>query len=341
MSFHRRLIGMALCFLGTVIAGSFPAHAADDGFYKGKTFNIVVGFPTGGGNDVYARLIARRLPQYIPGEPAVIVQNMPAAGSLVAVKYLDATAPRDGTVMVNFQSGLITESIVSPEKVAIDFRNFNWIGVPTGEYRVCYGFGPNGVKSWHELMARKQFVLGASAKGNAAYINEATLRDVFNAPIKIVLGYKGRNDQQIAIENGELDGDCGSMSSSPQAWIRDKKLHPFVRFTKFRPAEIPESATYIGDIATTEEQKELLSVLNAADELGRTFIMSKQVPAQQVRIMRDAFNKVMKDKELLAEAAKLHMPVNPLTGEQAQAVVERMMSSASPAVIAKAKAIYE
>jgi tripartite-type tricarboxylate transporter receptor subunit TctC len=341
MSFHRRSIAVALCVTTMLVAGSIRARAEDSGFYKGKTFNIVVGFPTGGGNDVYSRLIARRLPQYIPGEPAVIVQNMPAAGSMVAVKHLDANAPRDGTVMVNFQSGLITESIVSPEKVTIDFRNFSWIGVATGEYRVCYGFGPDGVKSWADLMARKQFVLGASAKGNAAYINAATLRDVFNAPIKIVLGYKGRNDQQIAIENGELDGDCGSMSSSPQAWIRDKKLHPFVRFTEFRPPEIPESATYIGDIATTEEQKELLSVLNAADELGRTFIMSKQVPADRVRTMRDAFNKVMEDKELLAEAEKLHLPVNPLTGEQAQAVVERMMSSASPEVVAKAKDIYE
>ena len=126
---------------------------------------------------------------HIPGHPTVIVQNMPGAGSLVATRSLDMTQPKDGTVMVTFDPGLITQSLVQPEMVKLDFRRYAWIGITTPNFRVCYGFGPDGVKSWDDMMHRKQFILGAAAKGSGDYVNGATLREVFAAPVKQVLGF--------------------------------------------------------------------------------------------------------------------------------------------------------
>ena len=328
---------LPLVLAGLVVAPTF-GHADD--FYKGKTFTIVVGFSPGGGYDVNARALARHLSAHIPGNPNIIVQNMPGAGSLTSVRYLDVTAPKDGTVMTIFNPGLVTQSIMQPDKVRLDFRKFDWIGVVTPDFRVCYGFGPNGVKSWDDMMHRKEFVLGSTARGSGNYINGATLREVFHAPIKQILGFPGSAEQRLAIERGELDGDCGSYSSIPIEWIRDGSAHNFVRFTEKRPPEIPESAAYIGTFATTDEQRQILDVLDASDEVGRPFIMSKQVPPDRVAIIRKAFNDTMQDKEFRAEMDKQQLPLNPLTGEEAETIVAKMMS-APPAVVAKALAIYE
>jgi len=315
-----------------------PLAHADD--LKGKTVTIVVGFSPAGGYDVNARTLARHLPRHIPGNPTIIVQNLPGAGSLTSVRYLDVNAPKDGTVMTIFNPGLVTQSIVEPGKVNLDFRKFAWVGVITPDFRVCYGFGPNGVKSWDDMMRRKEFILGSTARGSGNYVNGATLRQVFHAPVKQILGFPGSAEQRIAIERGELDGDCGSFSSIPAAWVNERKVHPFVRFTEKRPPEIPESAIFINTFAKTEEQKQLLDVLNAADLVGRPFIMSKQVPAERVAMMRKAFNETMQDKAFLADMEKQQLPVNPLTGEEAEATIGKMMN-VSPGIAAKAKAIYE
>jgi tripartite-type tricarboxylate transporter receptor subunit TctC len=242
--------------------------------------------------------------------------------------------------MTIFNPGLVTQSIIAPEKVQLDFRKYGWVGVITPDFRVCYGYGPNGVKSWDDMMHRKEFVLGSTARGSGNYINGATLREVFHAPIKQILGFPGSAEQRLAIERGELDGDCGSYSSIPVEWVRERLAHPFVRFTDQRPPEIPESAVFVGSFAKTEEQKQILDVLDASDEVGRPFVMSKQVPAERVAIIRKAFDDTMKDKDFLADSDKQQLPVNPLTGQEAEAIVAKMMNAA-PAVVAKAKAIYE
>jgi tripartite-type tricarboxylate transporter receptor subunit TctC len=301
---------------------------------------IVVGVGVGSGYDLNARLLARHLAAHIPGNPTLIVQNQPGAGSLTAVRSLDSTALKDGTVMVIFNAGLVTQSIVEPQMERLDFRKLAWIGTVTPDFRVCYGFGPNGVKSWDDMMKRKEFILGSTAKGSGNYINGATLRVVFNAPVRQILGFPGSADQRIAIERGELDGDCGSYSSIPLDWITSKKAHPFVRFIERRPPEIPESAVYIGNFAKTDEQKQILDVVNSGDEVGRPFVMSNQVPPDRLAIIRKAFNETMADPAFLADMAKQQLPVNPLTAEESEKILAKL-EKASPAAIAKAKAIYQ
>jgi tripartite-type tricarboxylate transporter receptor subunit TctC len=315
-----------------------PARADD--FYKGKIFTIVVGFTPAGGYDVYARNLARYIGNHIPGNPTVIVQNMPSAGSLTAVRYLNLTAPKDGTVMVIFNPGMVTQSIVQPDKINLDFRQYSWVGVVTPDYRVCYGYGDKAPKTWDEMMSRKEFILGSTGKSSGNYINGATLREVFHAPVKQIMGYPGSAEQRLAIEQGALDGDCGSYSSVPQEWINKGLVHTFVRFTKNRPDEIPENAVYIGGFAKGDEQQQLLDLLNGGDEIGRPFVMSKGVPADRLAIIRKAFDDTMKDPAFLADMAKQQLPVHPLTGDEAEKIVNGLLGAPAN-VVARAKAIYE
>jgi tripartite-type tricarboxylate transporter receptor subunit TctC len=329
---------VACVLIGT---GAFAAPARADDFYKGKTFTIVVGFSPAGGFDNYARVLARHLGNHIPGKPTVIVQNMPGAGSLTSVRYLDLTAPKDGTVMTIFNPGLVTQSIVQPERVNLDFRKISWVGVVTPDFRVCYGYGPNGITSWDQLMhGGKQFIIGSTGKASGNYINGATLRIVFHAPVKQVLGFPGSAEQRLAIEQGELDGDCGSFSSIPLDWIHKGLVHAFVRFIDNRPPEIPESASYIGTFATSDEQKQLLRLLNGGDEVGRPFIMSKQVPADRLAIIRKAFDDTMTDPGFVADMAKEELPMHPLTGQDAEKIINDLMNVPA-SVVAQAKPIYE
>jgi len=328
--------------LPTVVAGALlqtPFAQAQD-FYKGKTVTIIVGFTPGGGYDAVARAVSRRLADHIPGNPTVIVQNMPGAGSLTSVRSLDVNAAKDGTVMATFNAGLVTQSIVQPDKVNLDFGKFSWIGVVSPDFRVCYGFGPKGVRTWDDMMSRKEFILGATGRGSGNYINGATLREVFKAPIKQILGFPGSAEQRLGIERGELDGDCGSFSSIPVEWVRDGQAHPFVRFTERKPPEIPDAATYVGTFAKTEEQKLTLTLLDAADEVGRPFVMSKQVPPERVAIMRKAFDDTMKDKAFLADMDKQQLPVIPLASKEAEDIIAKLVSS-PPNIVAKAREIYE
>ena len=318
---------------------SGPAGAADD-FYKDKTISVVVGFTPGGGYDAYGRQLARFLPEHIPGKPNVIVQNMPGAGSMTAVRALDATQPKDGTVIVIFNPGLIVQSVVQPEKAPVDFHKYVFVGTVTPDFRVCYGFGPNGVKSWEDMMSRKEFILGATGKGSGNYVNGATMREVFNAPVKQILGFPGSNEQRLAVERGELDGDCGSFNSLPADWVREGRVHPFVRFTGEKEADMPDSARFINDFATTQEQKDLLAVVNAEDEVGRPFIVSRDIPADRLAILRKAFDAMVADPAFKAEMAKQNFPVHPIDGVGSDKILARMLKT--PRAIAdKARKIFD
>ena len=338
MLMTRVAVAMILASCGT--AG---ALAQSDDFYKGKTFTIVVGSTPGGSFNANARGVSRYIGNYIPGNPTVVVQNMPGAGSLTAVRHLEGGGAKDGTVMTVFLPGIITQSIVEPEKIQLDMSKYTWIGVVSPDYfRVCYGFGPNGVKSWSDLMSRSKerpFIMGTTGTGASNYINGTSLRDVFGAQVKIIMGFPGATEIRLAVERGELDGDCSGFASIAPDWIQNNKANVFIRLSEQRAPGIPDSAVYVGDYAKTDQQRQLLQFLYGADELGRPFIMSRLVPAERVAIIRKAFSDTRKDKAFIAEMEKQQLPVLPLSGEETEAAYRRMMS-VSPDIVAQAKKIY-
>jgi tripartite-type tricarboxylate transporter receptor subunit TctC len=327
----------ALIGAGVMLAG--PA-VAQDGFYAGKTVTVVVGFTAGGGYDQYARTFARHVLNHIPGKPNVIVQNMPGAGSLTAVRYIDGPAAKDGTIIVAFNPGVITDSLTNPEKIKVKFTEFGWLGSITRDARVCYAWNTSPTKSMKDLLEGKQFIMGATGLNTSNYVNGAVLRNLFSLNIKQITGFPGSNEVRLAIERGELYGDCGSWSSIPDDWIKNKRIVPFVSFTSRRLPDMPSDLPFIGDFAKTEEQREVLNIVIAAGELGRPFVVSKQVPADRLALLRKAFDATMKDQAFVADATKQGLPVDPATGDEAQKILERIYA-AKPEFVAKAKDVMK
>jgi tripartite-type tricarboxylate transporter receptor subunit TctC len=319
-----------------LLAGGVAAFAQSPAdFYKGKTVNIIVGFSAGGGYDQYARVLARHMGNHIPGNPVLVVQNAPGAGSLTAVRRIEGNLPKDGTAIVTFNPALITESVTEPAKTNFKFTDVAFIGSVTRDFRVCFMWHATGVRTWEEAMNRKEIIVGSTARGTGAYVNQAILRNVFGMRIRQIMGYPGSAEQRLGIERGELEGDCGSWSSIPEEWVRDKKINAFVSFSPLKTPDMPQDLPFIGTFAKTDEQKGVLEILTAAGELGRPFIVSNAVPADRLAALRAAFDATMKDKEFLAESAKQNLPVYPIGGVEAMSIVKRIYSF-PPDMLAKA-----
>jgi tripartite-type tricarboxylate transporter receptor subunit TctC len=309
-------------------------------FYKANKFVIVVGLSPGGGYDLYARLLSRHIGRHIPGSPAVIVQNAPGAGSLTAVRRMEGNLPKDGTTLVTFNPFLITTSMFTPEKIGIDFRNVAWVGSIMRNSTFCFAWHTTGVKTWDDLLKREEFVVGATNRGTGSYSHSAMLKNLFGVKIRQILGFPGSAEQQLAMERGELDGECGAWTSVPPEMLRDKKIYPLVRFTPVIVPGMPKDMPYAGDLATTDEQKAILDIITAPGELGRPFIMSGSVPQDRLAAVRSAFDATTNDKAFLGEAEKLQMPLSIVGAAEATAIVNRI--NAFPrALVEKAAKVVE
>jgi hypothetical protein len=191
---------------------------------------------------------------------------------------------KDGTAIALFDPGLILESIASPDAVKVNFANYQWLGALLRDVRVCYASLASGVRSWNDMMNRREFLIGNTAKGSNTYVNGAILRKVFQAPLRQISGYPGSNEQRLALERGELEGMCASWSAIPQDWIVNRRINVLVRFSPKRPPDVPVSVPYVIDLAKTQEQRDLLLVLNGPSEVGRPLIVAKEVPRERVAI---------------------------------------------------------
>jgi len=322
-----------------VVSLATPTAAQD--FYRGKTITILAGFSPGGGFDINARVLARNFGRHIPGNPTVVVQNMTGAGSLTAVHYLDLSAPKDGTVLDIFNFGNIGDSRLHPDKIKVDFRKFNWIGSISQDLTVCYVWHTFGVKTIADLKAKPRVHMGLTGMGSSSDTNQRILKSVFGVRIQQVAGYPGSAEQRIAIERGELDGDCGAWSSIPLEWIEGRKIVPVIRSSPSIAPDMPPDVPYSVDIAPSERDRQVLRMLLAPTQVGRPFIASQAVPAERVGILRDAFNATMQDPLFVAEAQKLRLPISPKTGEEALKVVEEIYATPEDIVVAARKVTAE
>lgn len=327
-------LAAVLVAAGTVV----PAGAQD--FYKGKTITIFVGSAVGGGFDINARMLARHWAKHIPGRPDIVVSNLVGAGSLTAIRHIETVAAKDGTQVVNFNFGLIGISKLTPAKAPVDFRKLAWIGSISQDLTTCYTWHSHGLKTMAELKARKGIHVGLAAAGGNEDINAKILKNVFSVEIKQVGGYPGSAQQRLAIERGELDGGCGSWNSLPEDWVAKKFVNPVYR-TGPAAADMPPGLPLATDIAPSPGSAAVIRLLTAHNELGRPFTVSTAVPPERVEILRMAFDKTMADPELLAEAAKLRMPVTPRTAAQALKIVDDIYGAPDDVVAAARKVLEE
>jgi tripartite-type tricarboxylate transporter receptor subunit TctC len=335
----HRLLGC--CILAAAFAlPTGPASAQVDGvadFYAGKQIKLIVGLPPGGGADAYARLVQRHLGRHIPGNPTAVVQNMPGAGSLRSVMALN-TSGSDGTTMGHFSSGLLTEAITAPDRVKVDFRSYAWIGNVSEDVRVCYLRSATGVRNWADMLAHQGVIFAGSAAGTAGNANIAMLRSLFGVPLKIVQGYAGSAAKRLAIERGEVDGDCGGWTSVPEDWLREKKINVIVRLSSTLITGMEGGVPFAGDLVKNPDERRIYDFLVMPERLGRLFMVAGGVQQERVTALRGAFDAMVEDPAFRAEAAKANLIVAPMTGaEVARQLAEAYATPA--ALIAKAKAI--
>jgi tripartite-type tricarboxylate transporter receptor subunit TctC len=336
MSNKLAFLAAASAISAAAIVAPCTATAANENFYKNKTVSLVVGFSPGGGYDSYGRLLANHMGRHVPGNPKFIVRNMPGASSLKSVKYLDLAARKDARVLTLFNPGVIMKSLTDPKKVKVDFTKIRFVGSITADVRVCYFWHTTGIRNLEEFFKRDPVIMGATAIGATAFINASLLRTLFGAKVKHVTGYPGSAEQRIALERGELEGMCGSWTSIPAAWVRDKKIIPIVRYSKITIAGMPPMPN-IMDMAKTKEKRQILKVLLASDEFGRPVAMGPEVPESLLKIMRTAFNATVKDKAFLADADKQKRTIiGPMAGQDVEAVVRELYATPKT-VVAKLK----
>jgi tripartite-type tricarboxylate transporter receptor subunit TctC len=318
------------------LAGPIQAQPVEE-FYRGKTVTILVGFTAGGGYDVYARLLGRHVGRHVPGNPSVVVQNMPGAGSLKATQYVYGVAPKDGLTLATVSRGMATDPLLNEAK--FDATKLTWIGSVTSETSVCATWQTSPVKTWDDMFKR-EFTLGGSATGADPDTFALIMRNLFGARVRLVTGYPGGNDINLAMERGEVDGRCGwswSSLKSQKNWLR--QINPLAQFAVEKNAELPNVPWSI-ERAANDEQRQVLRLLTAGQFLGRPFFSTPDLPADRKAALRAAFDATMKDPQFLAEAEKIDLEVTPVAAPAIDAFLADVYKTPK-AVVQKAVAAIQ
>jgi tripartite-type tricarboxylate transporter receptor subunit TctC len=340
MLHHCRTLSL-LAIVAPLCMTSPATSQSVEEFYRGKTIRLIVGYSAGGGHDANARLLARFIGQYIPGNPRLVVENMPGASTLKSAQYLDSGAPTDGTVVTAFNAGLVTESVTKPDQFPIKLNRYAWIGSLSQEIRVCYVRADTGIKTWNDLLRSSEIVFGETGRGSASYVDSGILKQVFGVKLKVILGYAGGAEKKVAVERRELDGDCTSFSTVPRDWVQNDKVKIVSRGSAIMLPGIPADTPYIVDLASDPDKKKLIRFLLSPSVVGRPYIASKAVPADRIAALQAAFNAAVKNPQLLAEADKLQLPVvGPMTGPEAASYIGEMYE-VGPDIISAARRITE
>lgn len=321
-------------FVAAASALSVQAYAqTPEEFYRGKTVQFMVGYPPSGAFDAYTRVAARFIGKHIPGNPTVIVNNMPGASSLQFVRYLSSVAPKDGSQFGMFNRGLMPKSVLEPKEVGVDFTKFTWIGSMNSELAFCYTWGAKGIKTLDDLRT-KPIVLGETSKNSGGYIYTSILRSLSPDTIKPVLGYATTGHIWLAIERGELDGNCTlmtSLESQKPDWLPQKKIDPLVQFSETKHPSLPNVPT-IFEVLTSENEKKAINFLIASEQIGRPIIAPPGLQADRTAALRKAFLDMMKDPEFLDFAKKSKMDMDPVAGEKAAEIAAAIQNTSSEAV---------
>jgi tripartite-type tricarboxylate transporter receptor subunit TctC len=329
--------------LGLLLFATSPAAAAD--FYAGKTVNFIVGTDVGGGFSIYGRTIGKYLPRYIPGNPTVVVKNMPGAGGATASAWLYRIAPKDGTAIASVSPNAILGKLLDDSQTQYDPSRFAYLAGAERGTRLCMTFQHSKVKTLDDALTHKA-VIGATSAGSPTREYAAMIKHATGAKFEIVSGYKGPPELFIAMERGEIDGVCGldwsALKSQQPEWLKERKLNLLVQGALEGDPELLALGVstpwrYIKDDVDRRAVELMVSFQQA---FGKSYMAPPGVPAEQIKILRDAFNAALKDRELLAEAERLSIEIAPQSGEKVQRLVESAFSAPAH-VVDRLKKIVE
>lgn len=337
---RRRLSASILAFAAAATA--FPAAAQSVAeFYKSKRLTMIVASGAGGGYDTYARVLARHYPSHLPGNPTIVVQNMPGASGVSATGFVAKSADRDGSVILQTSNTLLVQPLFDKNLTQYDPRAMSWIGSMGKLDSICVTWGASPIKTLDQ--AREREVL-ASATGPTS--NGVTVPSLLNSLVgtkfRPIVGYSS-TEQRLAVERGETEALCGLaystlMASNPD-WIMGKKVNVLVQITRSRIPALGDTPL-IYQYAKTEDDRRLLDLWTIPQEMGRPFGAPPAVPADRLEALRRGFDATLKDQAFLAEAKKANLDLDPITGEQVGQLIEQAYGTPA-AVIARLAQIVD
>jgi tripartite-type tricarboxylate transporter receptor subunit TctC len=334
-----------LTALGLVLCLPVPQSAAQDAvadFYKGKQITIMVGFGPGGSAGLYAQALARHMGRYLPGNPNFIVQHVPGAGGLVVANTIYNTAPRDGTTFAITGRAMAIEPLLGSQSGKFDARKFGWLGTANVEYTTCLAWHTAPVKTLQDLLS-KELIVGASGLDTTEVVWPKAANKLVGTKIKFVTGYSGSAEMNLAMERGEVEGNCGLgwmlVKLRKSEWLKEKKVNILFQMAVDKHPDLPDVPSII-DYAKTPADRRVFEFLFAPQEMGRPFFAPPGLPAKRLRALRVAFEQTLKDRAFLAEADRLGVEVQHRGGETIDALLEKIYSWPKD-VIERAKHIAE
>ena len=339
----RAALGLA-AMIGTAVGGTAQAQSPAE-FFKGRTVTLNVGFGPGGGYDLNTRMVARYLGRHIPGNPSVIVQNMPGGGSIVAANYIYSAAPKDGLVLGVFGASIMLEPLFGNKNVKVEPDKLAWIGNMHSDINSCgiWKGGGAGISTFDDLLkSKKTIVFGSTSPESETGRFPYFMHHVFKAPVKVINGYKGTKDINLALQNGEVHATCGmyeaSVLSSYMSELKNGDLKIIFQAGLDRKVKLFGEAASAGDLLRGEEMRQIGEIVFRASEITRPIAAPPGTPADRVAALRKALADTMKDPDLAADAKKIGFEFLPMTGER----IEQLMAGfykTPPAVVQKALAM--
>ncbi len=331
----------ALGLLALLLAPPALAQDAVAAFYRGRTVNLIVGYSVGGGYDTYARILARHIGRHIPGNPQIVVQNMPGAGSLKLANYLYNVAPKDGAVIGIFSRGLAMEPLIGGNNTQYDSTKFTWLGSGTHEFSVFVVWHTSPVKTWNDVVT-KSFTVGGEGSGSDPDIYALMLKNAFGAKLKLISGYPGTAEVTLALERGEVDSRASWSWSSLKAlrpqWIAERKVHFPVQLNLMKNPELPD-VPLIMEFAKTQAQRQMLRLVLSRQDMARPFIAPPGIPDDRKAALRKAFDNAMRDPELIAEMKARGQEVNPVSGATIEKMIAELYATPKDVIAVTRKAI--
>jgi tripartite-type tricarboxylate transporter receptor subunit TctC len=337
----KRKIGF-MAILLSLCLGLASANAQAP-YYQGKTLRIIVGASAGGGYDTYSRTIARHMGKHIPGNPAIVVENMPGAGFLISANYMYKVAKPDGLTIGHFIGGLFLQQLLGKPGIEFDAAKFEYVGVPTQDnYVIGISKKNTGISSMDQWMSSKTMIkLGGVGAGSATDDIPKVLIATLGLPAQLVSGYKGTADVRLAYDSGEVQGVCNSWQSFSATWPNELKsgdLEIVLQTTAKSHPELSKVPLAISYAKTDEARNLIRALVHSVGPAARPYMLPPGTPKDRLMILRKAFMDTMKDPDLLADAKKAKLDINPLDGEELTQNVKDVFNL-DPKLIPRAKEI--
>ena len=323
----KRLLGSTVPAALALLAMQPAAAQTPAEFYAGRTMTMIISAGAGGGYDVSARIVAKHMAKFIPGNPTIVPRNMPGAGHAVAAQHMFSVAPQDGSAIATLGQNLPMAQLLEPEQIKFRTQDFNWLGNVSQSNNVTVAWHTAGIKTFEDVLT-KQLVIGAQGINSTSAQYPMAMNNMLGAKFRIISGYSGTQSINLAMERGEVSGLGSNSWSTWKAqkpdWVKEGKIIPLVQMGLKRAPDLP-NVPLLTELGKTKAEKQVFDLLSSGIVIGRPILTTPNVPADRVKVLREAFDKTMVDPGFIKDSETAKLDIDPLSGVELQAYVEQLV----------------